>query len=163
MSVIFYSSDQETNRLSILAPVEGVSAEQLAAQMLPVGTQYCIADSPHSFGVRHDYFSAYRFVDGQVTADLGEVKSIHVEKLREARVPLFAALDTAYFKALESGDTAKMQNISAAKQALRDLPDQPLPPTAEEVMDFWPTILTQDPEVLANDPTAISASAPTVS
>lgn len=163
MSSIVYFSDLDSTSLRILTPVEGLTISEAIASILPEGTPHAIVASEEYHNLDKEYFSAYHFIDGAVTFDLEELKSIQLNKIREARTPLLSALDTAYFKALEVGDTAKMQNISSAKQILRDLPDQPLPTTPKEIMTYWPLFLTQDPGLLANDPSVISNSSSTVS
>ena len=56
-----------------------------------------------------------------ITEDLmTKAKEIFADKVREARGPLLAALDTDYMKALESN--ASTTQIVADKQALRDAP-----------------------------------------
>ena len=67
-----------------------------------------------------DFRGAWTLSGSVITEDLDKAKEIFADKIREARTPLLAALDTDYMKALESSaDTAK---IVADKQALRDAP-----------------------------------------
>jgi hypothetical protein len=58
-----------------------------------------------------------------ITVNMNKARDIHRARLREARAPLFAALDVAFQRAMESGaDTAE---IVAKKQALRDVTKDP--------------------------------------
>lgn len=57
--------------------------------------------------------------------DMAKAREIHRKKLREMRAPLMAALDVQYMRADEAGDTAAKSSISAKKQALRDVTNDP--------------------------------------
>jgi hypothetical protein len=52
--------------------------------------------------------------------DINKAKDIHKDKIREVRNPLLQAKDVEYMRAQESGDTEKVAEIVAEKQALRD-------------------------------------------
>jgi hypothetical protein len=52
--------------------------------------------------------------------NLDKAKEIHKDKIREVRNPLLEKKDVEYIRALESGDTDKVQQIVTEKQALRD-------------------------------------------
>lgn len=60
-----------------------------------------------------------------IVHDMPKCREIHKNKLRELRAPKLAALDVEYMRTLESGDTARMQQIAAQKQALRDVTKSP--------------------------------------
>ena len=66
---------------------------------------------------------AWQFNGSAVEVDMAAARDIHRDKIRQARVELLAALDTAFMKALEKG--ADTTAIVAAKQALRDAPVDP--------------------------------------
>ncbi len=55
-----------------------------------------------------------------VTIDMTKAKSIHKDKIREARIPKFQELDVEFTKALEAGTSTS--EIAAKRQALRDAP-----------------------------------------
>ena len=59
---------------------------------------------------------------GSVTVDMALAREVHRARLRAARAPLLAELDTAFIRAIENGDDKAMGNITARKQALRDAP-----------------------------------------
>jgi hypothetical protein len=52
--------------------------------------------------------------------DINKAKDIHKDKIREVRNPLLQAKDVEYMRAQESGNTEKVVEIVAEKQALRD-------------------------------------------
>lgn len=52
--------------------------------------------------------------------DINKAKDIHKDKIREVRNPLLQAKDVEYMRAQEAGDTQKVAEVVAEKQALRD-------------------------------------------
>ena len=52
--------------------------------------------------------------------DINKAKDLHKDKIREVRNPLLQAKDVEYMRAQESGNTEKIAEIVAEKQALRD-------------------------------------------
>ena len=52
--------------------------------------------------------------------DINKAKEIHKDKIREVRNPLLQAKDVEYMRAQEAGNTEKVAEIVAEKQALRD-------------------------------------------
>jgi hypothetical protein len=58
----------------------------------------------------------------QVTIDMELAREVHRGRLRAARAPLLAELDTAFLRAIEAGDQAAQAEIAGRKQALRDAP-----------------------------------------
>lgn len=53
--------------------------------------------------------------------DMGKCREIHKQRLRVLRTPKLQALDVAYMRATEEGNEQLMKEISAQKQALRDV------------------------------------------
>ena len=77
-----------------------------------------------------------------ITINMEKARDIHRAKMRDAREPLFAALDVAYQRATETG--ADTSAIVAEKQALRDVTNDPAieaAQTTEELKTIWPEIL----------------------
>jgi len=77
-----------------------------------------------------------------ITINMAKARDIHRAKMRDAREPLFAALDVAYQRALES--SASTAEIVAKKQALRDVTSDPAidaAQTTEQLKAVWPSIL----------------------
>ena len=52
--------------------------------------------------------------------NVDKAKEIHKDKIREVRNPLLEKKDVEYIRAQEVGDTEKVAEIVAQKQALRD-------------------------------------------
>ena len=78
-----------------------------------------------------------------IEIDMPKAKAIHVERWRLARKPLLDALDVEYMRALEDGNTVKMAELKAKKQALRDVTkiDLLVVTTPDELKKVWPEIL----------------------
>lgn len=57
---------------------------------------------------------------------MDKAKELHKRKIRAERAEKLKALDVEFMRAMEAGDSAKMQEIGAKKQALRDAPDHAL-------------------------------------
>ena len=91
-----------------------------------------------------DFRGAWTLSGSVITEDLDKAKEIFADKVREARGPLLAALDTDYMKALEtSADTTQ---IVADKQALRDAPTAgDSASTIAELKAAWPSVCGDSP------------------
>ena len=76
-----------------------------------------------------------------IRINIDKAKAIKLDLLRADRAPKLAALDLAFMRAVEQGDTAKQASIAAEKQALRDITKQPLPDDVAVLKDFKPDIL----------------------
>ena len=57
-----------------------------------------------------------------ITEDLTAARLIFKDKIREVRIPLLAAQDVAFMKALEDDDSDAQTVAKNAKKALRDAP-----------------------------------------
>ena len=88
------------------------------------------------------FFDAYEF-DQEIGAkpNINKAKEIWLNRYRAARAPLLSALDVAFMRAVELGDTAKQAEIAAQKQALRDVTLTPLPEDLDGIKNTWPEIL----------------------
>ena len=91
-----------------------------------------------------DFRGAWTLSGSVISEDLDKAKEIFADKVREARTPLLAALDTDYMKALEtSADTTQ---IVADKQALRDAPTAgDSATTIAELKAAWPSCCGYSP------------------
>lgn len=76
-----------------------------------------------------------------IRINIDKAKAIKLDQLRAERAPKLAALDLAFMRAVEQGDTAAQSRIAAEKQALRDVTKQPLPDDVAVLKDFKPDIL----------------------
>jgi len=76
-----------------------------------------------------------------IRINIDKAKAITLDRIRAERAPKLAALDLAFMRAVEQGDTAKQASIAAQKQALRDVTKAPLPDDVAALKDFKPDIL----------------------
>jgi hypothetical protein len=76
-----------------------------------------------------------------IRININKAKAIRLDHFRTERAPKLAALDLAFMRALERGDVAEQNRISAEKQALRDVTKTPLPDDLEALKTFKPDIL----------------------
>lgn len=77
-----------------------------------------------------------------ITINMVKAREIHRQRMRDAREPLFPALDVAYQRALESSSSTT--EIVAKKQALRDVTSDPAieaAQTVEQLKAVWPSML----------------------
>jgi hypothetical protein len=77
----------------------------------------------------------------RIRINIDKAKAIKLDQLRAERAPKLAALDLAFMRAVERGDTAEQASIAAEKQALRDVTKTPLPDDVASLKDFKPDIL----------------------
>ena len=80
-----------------------------------------------------------------ITINLDKAKEIQKNRWRTARKPILEKLDTQFMRAVETGDTAKQQQIATQKQSLRDVTTTDLSSVTntEELKNVWPVILSQ--------------------
>jgi hypothetical protein len=64
---------------------------------------------------------AWQFSGNVIEVDMTAAREIHRDNLRTERAPRLADLDTAWFRAAETADTAAQADIATQKQALRDV------------------------------------------
>jgi hypothetical protein len=76
-----------------------------------------------------------------IRINIDKAKAIKLDLIRAERAPKLAALDVAFVRALEQGDTAAQARIVAEKQALRDVTKVALPDDLSVLKDFKPDIL----------------------
>lgn len=77
-----------------------------------------------------------------IVINIDKAKAIKLDMLRAERAPKLAALDLAFMRAVEQGDTAAQASIAAQKQALRDVTKVTLPDDINELKAFKPEILS---------------------
>lgn len=107
---------------------EDQSDERLAAEiaksvfpgdMQPVSWRRC---SLSDFPSEHAEFREAWTDDGStIFVEMGKAKELTRDRLRKERAPILSALDTEAVKALEAKDEARLAEVSAEKQRLRDI------------------------------------------
>lgn len=76
-----------------------------------------------------------------IRINIDKAKAIKLDAIRAERAPKLAALDLAFMRAVEQGDTAAQAWIASEKQALRDVTKVTLPDDVAALKDFKPDIL----------------------
>jgi len=142
MSFITYP--QSNGRVTVVIPADfSLSLEEIASKDVPEGVPYKIVET---LDIDDVYFDAYEFhPELGAAVNIDKAKAIHLDKFRAARTPLLAALDIAFMKAVETGDTTAQADVVAKKQALRDVTNTVLPDTLPEIKATWPEILGTSP------------------
>lgn len=87
--------------------------------------------------------NAWKSDPAGIAVDMAKAKAIHLDRMRAARAPLLAALDVESVRATEDKDNAKLAEVKAAKQALRDVTNVDLSAadTPEKLKEIWPAEL----------------------
>jgi len=83
-----------------------------------------------------DFRDAYALKSGKIDIDMTKAREVHRERLRQMRKPKLEALDIAYQRADERGDTAAKADIAGQKQALRDVTELPAIDAAANVYEL---------------------------
>jgi hypothetical protein len=136
----FITYPQPNGQVAVIIPADpSLSIEEIAAKDVPAGVPYKIVDS---LEIDNDYFNAYEFhAEDGAEVNIDKAKDIHLNKWRAARAPKLSSLDVQFMKSVEQGDAVKQAEISASKQALRDVTQTPLPNTLSEIKAVWPDII----------------------
>ncbi|XHR29911.1 MAG: hypothetical protein ACFUZC_05020 [Chthoniobacteraceae bacterium] len=142
MKTILYP--QTDGKLAVVYPTSSADIAAEAVKVVPSGTAYLVADMP---SIDHAFFGAYTFdATAGAVFDAAAAGEIQRNRWRTARKPLLAALDVAWMKALESGDTATQTSVTAQKTALRNVTATEISGTTPaEIKAAWPEILGTNP------------------
>lgn len=83
--------------------------------------------------------------DGQrVCVDMPKARTLHLDRIRQARKPVLDQLDKDWMRAMGQRKQAEADTIEAQRQVLRNLPqtlDLTQATTAEELKAIWPAEL----------------------
>lgn len=105
--------------VSVCIPTGEIDIEAVQIKDIPVGIQSFIVLASSLPEADNDFFDAWEQTNGIVTVNLDKAKAITKNRLRTQRMPLLAAQDVAFQRAIESGfDT---NEILIEKQRLRDI------------------------------------------
>jgi hypothetical protein len=105
--------------VSTCIPTGEINIEAVMAKDVPAGRGARIVkltDLPNQY---NDFYDAWEMDATSVTVNFAKAVEITKKRLREERIPLFAAQDVAFQRALETG--ADTTAIVAEKQRLRDI------------------------------------------
>ena len=111
--IIFTNSN---GGVSTTIPTGEISIEAVLAKDCPAGA---IIVEQSSLPTANDFYNAWELADGVVTVSFPKAVEITKQRLRVERIPLLAAQDVAFQRALESG--ADTTAIVAEKQRLRNI------------------------------------------
>ena len=112
--VIIYST--ESGNVATCIPTGELSIEAVLAKDCPKGA--IIVDTS-ALPTANDFYDAWELIDGKVEVNFTKAVALTKKRLQAERVPLLAAQDVAFQRALEEGkDTTA---IVAEKQRLRDI------------------------------------------
>lgn len=133
----------ERGGVGVIIPSDHLlTIEEIAERDVPEGVSHLIVDNFDVHDIYDGYLPAFDY-DEQAgpVVNLSKAKAIHLNKFRDARAPKLEALDIAFMRAVEQGDTAKQADIATQKKTLRDITKIPLPDTLPEIKKVWPDIL----------------------
>lgn len=146
MRIVFERADGSIG-IVIPAPDSGLTTEQVVAQAVPLGAPYRFVEDD-VIPTDRTYRDAWAIdpSTGGVHHEMTKAREIHRNRMRWARTPLMADLDTRYLRADELGaaGNATKAAISVQKQILRDVtaaPEIAAASTIEQLKAVWPAIL----------------------
>lgn len=107
------------------------------------GTYFRYAGLPDKNGRRDAIGGAWEMdIDGRPKINMARARKVQMDYIRQDRNAELERLDLITLRALESGDAAEQQRISAIKQTLRDIPqtfDLNGYTTPKALRAAWPT------------------------
>lgn len=109
----------EDGGVSVCIPTSEMSISAVQKQHIPQGVESYIVDNESLPYADNDFFNAWEQINGVVTVNFDKAKEITKQRLRFERIPLLAAQDVAFQRALETG--ADTSAIVSEKQRLRDV------------------------------------------
>jgi hypothetical protein len=83
-----------------------------------------------------EFRDGLRLVGGEIRHNMPACVEIRKQQLRALRAPKLAALDVEFMRAMEANNQAAIDRISAAKQALRDVTNDPALASAATIDDL---------------------------
>jgi hypothetical protein len=134
MSYIIYP--HENDKLVVVKCISDVNT--CIEKMIPLNTPYKVIEN---ISIDIEYFDGFIYNNGIPVPNIPICKKIHLNKFRQARTPLLAALDVDFMRADEAEDLELKKEIASKKQALRDVTKTDLPNTLEGIKKTWPEIL----------------------
>lgn len=127
-----YDTDMDTFLAAIAAAAQATDATLVDA--IVIGTQLVLPPD-------RTFRGAWRSDATGVSIDMPVARTIHMDRIREARNKVLASKDREYMIADERGNNTDKQTIAAAKQVLRDIPatvDLSVATTPEQLDALWP-------------------------
>jgi len=118
--IIFTNTD---GGVSICMPTGELPIEQVQAKDIPAGIESFIVQADSLPEDDNDFFNCWEQTKGVVTVSLAKAKEHTKNRLRAERVPLLAAQDVLFQRAMETG--ADLTAIVTEKNRLRDITSLP--------------------------------------
>ena len=146
-----------TSRVTVVVPVPSAQAPgesdgdfvaRVAAQVVPVGVSHSIVDVGDLPSDRI-FRNAWALAGDAVSVNMPTARLLHMDKIRADRNTALEALDVTFMRAVEDGDTDAQDAASAAKQVLRDIPqdfDLSSYANPNALNAAWPDGLPRSPE-----------------
>jgi hypothetical protein len=134
--IILYPTD---SGVSVVIPTGELSIEKVIEKDVPT-LDYkilSIEELPDTY-----FRDAWRYdSEAGVIVDIPAAQEVQRNIWRTFRGPKLTALDLEFMRAVEMGDTKKQSEISAHKQALRDVTKTELPNDLDGIKSTFPDIL----------------------
>lgn len=143
---IVYKNEEGKVCVVIPAPNCPLTVEEIAAKDVPIGRSFQIVDDADVPADRTFRDAWDLDAKGAVVVDMPKARELHKASLRRLRTPKLGALDVDFMRAVEEGNAARQQELRAAKDALRDLTDDPIieaAKTPEELKQAIPDVLRE--------------------
>jgi hypothetical protein len=144
---------------------EGYWLERIAATVIPKDALDVHVVDAADIPADRTFRNAWKHQARAISVDMGKAREVHRDAVRVARKPMLAALDVEWQKAQEANDNGLMQQVSRAKQLLRDAPANPAieaAQTPEELKAIWPIeivgVMKLPEDASARPPTAAPTS-----
>ena len=136
---VFAQTPQEYLQSVIARHKEPTSGDPLNNKSVEGKDYYIVEDSDCP---SHDFFDAWEWIGTGVSVNMEKARSIHMDRIRQARDSELTALDVPFIRAVEIGDKVAQDQISTAKQILRDIPQtfdiKTDIKTSDELSKAWP-------------------------
>lgn len=144
-NVIIYNNSNGVISIVSPSPSYKGTVGELVAKTVPTDFAYFEIE-PAILPKDSTFELAWEIYGDSVKVNPDKAKAIWKDKWREARRSLLAQLDIEFIKAIENGNIEKQTEISAKKQALRDVTKIEITTDSpEEIKQIWPEILGEKP------------------
>jgi hypothetical protein len=94
---------------------------RVAKKDVPYGVPYKIINTS-DIPADRSFREAWEEKNRKISVNINKARTIHMNRLREMRKPIFEKLDVEAVRAMEDKDEEKLEEIKAKKQVLRDIP-----------------------------------------
>lgn len=134
-----YALKMTDGSVAIMQTVGDATLEACLAKWLPSERAKVVSHQRIDPGVLpqdRTFRNAWVLAGAVIAHDMQKAREIQRERLRAARAPQLAALDTDYLRAVEAADAPAQAAVVAQKQALRDAPAAPEIDAAQTVVEL---------------------------